>query len=185
MRLVVGMTGATGAIYGVRLLQVLSQIDDVHVELVMSKWAEATIALETSFKTSEVKEWADVVHPVQNLSASISSGSYPIDAMVVVPCSMKTLASIRIGLADNLLTRAADVTIKERRRLILVPRETPLSPIHLENMLDLARMGVVMLPPMPAFYSHIRTIEELIDNTIARILDHLSIPHTLGTRWGM
>lgn len=184
MRLVVGMSGATGAIYGIRLLQVLSQMRDVETHLVMSKWAEVTTSLETTYSVKDVRKLADAVYLGDQLTAPISSGSFPVDAMVVVPCSMKAVASIRMGLSDNLLTRAADVTIKEQRKLILVPRETPLSQIHLENMLGLARMGAVILPPMPAFYLPLRSIDDVVDHTVARILDQLKIPHALVERWG-
>ncbi len=185
MRLIIGMSGATGAVYGVRLLQILSQMDHIQTELVISRWAEATIALETPFAAGEVRKMATRAHSYQNLAAPISSGSFPVDGMVVIPCSMKTLASIRLGLADNLLTRAADVTIKEHRRLVLVARETPLSEIHLENMLTLARMGVVILPPMPAFYNRAQTVEDLVDHTVARVLDQMGIAHQIGQRWGV
>ena len=184
MRVIVGISGATGAIYGVRLLQVLRSVQDVETHLVISRWAESTIQLETPFKPADVKAMASVVHSCDNQAASISSGSFPVDAMVIVPCSMKTLAAVRHGFADNLLARAADVTLKEGRKLIMVPRESPLSQIHLENMLALARMGVTMLPPMPAFYSGETTVQELVDHTVGRILDQLRIPHSLTRRWG-
>ena len=184
MRVIVGMSGATGAIYGVRLLQVLRSVQDVETHLVISRWAESTILLETPFKPADVKAMASVVHSYDNQAASISSGSFLVDAMVIVPCSMKTLAAVRHGFAENLLTRAADVTLKEGRKLIMVPRESPLSQIHLENMLALARMGVTMLPPMPAFYSGETTVQELVDHTVGRILDQLRIPHSLTRRWG-
>ncbi len=184
MRVIVGMSGATGAIYGVRLLQVLRSAQDVETHLVISRWAESTILLETPFKPADVKAMASVVHSYDNQAASISSGSFLVDAMVIVPCSMKTLAAVRHGFAENLLTRAADVTLKEGRKLIMVPRESPLSQIHLENMLALARMGVTMLPPMPAFYSGETTVQDLVDHTVGRILDQLQIPHSLARRWG-
>lgn len=183
MRVILGISGATGSIYGIRLLEVLRDTADVEVHLVLSKWAEATICLETPYKIEEIKSWAKVAYPVTNQAAAISSGSFPVDAMVVAPCSMHSLAAIRMGLSDNLLTRAADVTLKEGRKLVLVPRESPLSAIHLENMLALSRLGVVMLPPMPAFYHKVETVEDLIDHTVARILDHLHIDHQLSERW--
>jgi 4-hydroxy-3-polyprenylbenzoate decarboxylase len=178
------MSGATGAIYGVRLLEVLSSMPDVETHLVVSRWAESTILLETPYKPADVKALADVVHPYENQAAPISSGSFVVQAMVVVPCSMKTLAAIRHGFADNLLARAADVTLKEGRKLILVPRESPLSQVHLENMLGLARMGVTILPPMPAFYSGETTIQDIVDHTVGRILDQLGLEHALTRRWG-
>ena len=183
VQLILGITGATGSIYGIRLLEVLRDREDVQVHLVLSKWAEATIRMETAYTPEQLKEWAEVSYAVTNQAAAISSGSFPVDAMVVVPCSMHSLASIRMGLSDNLLTRAADVTIKEGRKLILVPRESPLSAIHLENMLTLARLGVVMIPPMPGFYHQVDTVQDLVDHTVARILDHLGIDHALSRRW--
>lgn len=178
------MTGATGAIYGIRLLEALHAHENIEVHLVLTRWAEATIAIETPYKCDAVKALADHTHAINNQAASISSGSFIVDAMVVVPCSMKSIAAIRTGMTDNLLIRAADVTIKENRKLILVPRETPLNQIHLENMLFLSRMGVEMIPPMPAFYNHPSTVDDIIDHTTARILDHLGIHHSVGSRWG-
>lgn len=184
MRIVVGISGASGAVYGVRLLEVLGSHPDVETHLVLSKWAESTIILETPYKPNDVKAMASVVHAYENQAAPISSGSFLVDAMVIVPCSMKTLAAVRYGLADNLLARAADVTMKEGRKLILVPRESPLSQVHLENMLGLARMGVVILPPMPAFYHEPSTMHDIVDHTVGRILDQLGIEHMLTRRWG-
>lgn len=181
-RLIVAMTGATGAIYGVRLLEALRDLD-VETHLILSKWAERTIEHETPLSVAQVKALASVVHPLQNQGASISSGSFVTDGMVVVPCSMKTLACIAHGISDNLIHRAADVILKERRRLVLVPREAPLSEIHLENMLRLARMGVVILPPMPAFYNHPQTIDDLVRHSVARILDHFDLRTDLTRRW--
>lgn len=183
MKLVIGMTGATGAIYGIRLLQALREVD-IETHVVLTKWAQATIKLETPYSVADVKALATRVYPIGNQAAAIASGSFLIDGMVVVPCSMKTLASIRVGLSDNLLTRAADVMLKERRRLVLVPREAPLSELHLENMLFLARMGAIILPPMPAFYSLPQSIDDLVNHTIARILDQFGIEHHLSPRWG-
>jgi 4-hydroxy-3-polyprenylbenzoate decarboxylase len=182
MRLVIGMTGASGAIYGIRLLEAL-QAAKVETHLILSKWAQATITIETTYSISAVKALATWTHPVDNQAAAIASGSFLTAGMAIVPCSMRTLAAIRAGLADNLLTRAADVAIKERRRLVLVPRETPLSEIHLENMLVLTRMGVVMLPPMPAFYLAPQSIEDLVQHTVARILDQFGIENQISPRW--
>jgi len=180
--LVVAMTGATGAIMGVRLLEVLKDLG-IPTELVMSEWAQKTISLETGRTPSEVAALAGVVHPSRNLGASISSGSYQTAGMVVVPCSMKTLASIAAGSGGTLIDRAADVTIKERRPLVLVARETPLSPIHLENMLKLSRIGVVVMPPVPAFYNHPTTIEDAVDHIVGRVLDQIGIESGLVRRW--
>lgn len=183
MKLVIGMTGATGAIYGIRLLEALREAG-VETHVVLTKWAQATIRLETSWSVAEVKALATHAYPLDNQAAAIASGSFLTDGMVVVPCSMKTLASIRIGLSDNLLTRAADVMLKEHRKLVLVPREAPLSELHLENMLFLARVGAIILPPMPAFYSLPQSVDDLVNHTIARILDQFGIAHHLSPRWG-
>ena len=182
MRIVVAITGATGAIYGIRLLQAL-RLAGITTELIVSKWARVTIEQETDFSYAEVAAMADVVHASGDVSASISSGSARIDAMVVCPCSMKTLAGIRSGYSDNLVLRAADVTLKERRKLVLVARESPLSEIHLENMLGLCRMGVVILPPMPAFYNRPHSIDDIVTHTVARMLDALGVEHELSKRW--
>ncbi|MGW7425926.1 non-oxidative hydroxyarylic acid decarboxylases subunit B [Streptomyces sp. NPDC054813] len=183
MRLIVGMTGATGAPFGVRLLQALKQLPEVETHLVLSRWARTTVELETGFSAREVGALADVVHGPEDQGATISSGSFRTDGMVVVPCSMKTLAGIRAGYADGLVGRAADVVLKERRKLVLVPRETPLSDIHLENMLALSRMGVRMVPPMPAFYNHPRSVDDIVDHVTARILDQFDLPFPAARRW--
>src|SRR6201991_4355332 len=153
-RIVVGMTGATGAALGIELLRRLQQCPDIETHLVMSRWARATVHLETELSSRDVEGLADVVHSWDEQAATISSGSFRVEGMVIAPCSMKTLAAIRMGYADGLVARAADVTLKERRRLVLVPRETPLSEIHLDDMLTVARMGAIVMPPMPAFYNH-------------------------------
>ncbi|MDW4897257.1 non-oxidative hydroxyarylic acid decarboxylases subunit B [Streptomyces californicus] len=183
MRLIVGMTGATGAILGVRLLERLAADPAVETHLVLSRWARATIELETGRTARDVAELADVVHNAEDQGAAISSGSFRTDGMVVVPCSMKTLAGIRTGYAEGLVSRAADVVLKENRPLVLVPRETPLSHIHLENMLTLARMGVRIVPPMPAFYNHPRTTDDIVDHIVARILDQFDIEVPSARRW--
>ncbi|MER7011564.1 non-oxidative hydroxyarylic acid decarboxylases subunit B [Saccharopolyspora sp. NPDC000359] len=183
MRLVVGMTGATGAPLGVRLLERLREMPEVETHLVLSRWARATAELETGLGTKAIGKLADVVHHPDDQGASISSGSYHTDGMVIVPCSMKTLAGIRAGYADGLVARAADVTIKERRPLVVVPRETPLSEIHLENMLALARMGVRIVPPMPAFYNNPTSIDDFVEHITARVLDQLDLPARAAQRW--
>ncbi|HVQ98530.1 MAG TPA: non-oxidative hydroxyarylic acid decarboxylases subunit B [Mycobacterium sp.] len=182
-RLVVGMTGATGALLGVELLRRLQQCPDVQSHLVLSRWARATIHLETELSARDVESLADVVYSWDDQSAAISSGSYRVEGMVVVPCSMKTLAAIRTGYADGLIARAADVTLKEHRRLVLVPRETPLSEIHLDNMLALARMGASILPPMPAFYNHPASVGDIVDHIVTRILDQFDIESPTAKRW--
>lgn len=183
MRLIVGMTGATGAVFGVRLLEQLAALAEVETHLVLSRWARATIELETGLAVSDVTALADVTYAPQDQGAAISSGSFRTDGMVVVPCSMKTLAGVRAGYADGLLGRAADVVLKERRPLVLVPRETPLSEIHLENMLELARKGVRLVPPMPAFYNHPRSVDDLVDHVVTRILDQFGLPAPAARRW--
>jgi flavin prenyltransferase len=183
MRIIVAMTGATGAIFGVRLLQRLRDIDTVDTHLIMSKWARLNINAETPYTPAQVEALADVVYAEGDQSAAISSGSFRVDAMVVAPCSMRTLAAIRHGLADNLITRAADVILKERRTLCLMPRETPLSAIHLENMLELARLGAGICPPMPAFYNHPDTVEDVVDHIAVRLLDQLGLDIDYPQRW--
>ena len=182
MKIIVGITGATGAIFGIRLLEILKQAG-VETHLVMSQWAAATIQTETSYTVTEVEELADYHYSYQDLGARISSGSFPIDGMIVAPCSMKTLATIRMGLADNLITRAADVILKERKKLLLMTRETPLNDIHLENMLALSRMGTIILPPMPAFYNHPQNIDDLVNHIVYRTIDQFGIYLPGAKRW--
>ncbi|WP_326690537.1 MULTISPECIES: non-oxidative hydroxyarylic acid decarboxylases subunit B [unclassified Streptomyces] len=183
MRLIVGMTGATGAVFGVRLLELLAELPGVETHLVLSRWARTTVELETGRSAREVAALADVLHGPEDQGATISSGSFRTDGMVIAPCSMKTLAGIRAGYADGLVARAADVVLKEHRRLVLVPRETPLSEIHLENMLALARMGARIVPPMPAFYNHPATVEDIVDHLVARVLDQFELPAPAARRW--
>ena len=181
-RLIVGMTGSTGAIFGVRFLQALKQAD-VESHLVISKWAQRTIEHETNHTIEQVKAMASVVHSSGDMGATISSGSFITEGMIVIPCSMRTLAGIANGYGEHLVHRSADVVLKERRKLVLVVRETPLSQVHLENMLKLARMGVVMLPPMPAFYNHPQTVDDVVDHIVARALDQFGIPAAFAKRW--
>jgi len=181
--IVVAMTGATGAVYGVRMLEVLRDLG-VRTELIVSDWAETNLRLETGRSVQEIRELATVTYSATNQAAPISSGSYRVDAMAIVPCSMKTLAAIASGYADNLIHRAADVMLKEKKTLILAPRETPLNAIHLRNMLELARLGVTIMPPMPAFYNKPQTIQDLIDHFVARVLDQLGYETDLAKRWG-
>jgi flavin prenyltransferase len=182
-RIVVGMTGATGAVLGVELLRRLQQCPDVETHLVLSRWARATVHLETELSARDVEALADVAYSWDEQAAAISSGSFRAEGMVVAPCSMKTLAAIRTGYADGLVARAADVTLKEHRRLVLVPRETPLSEIHLDNMLALARMGTRIVPPMPAFYNHPATVSDVVDHIVTRILDQFDIESPAAKRW--
>ncbi|MEE1790346.1 UbiX family flavin prenyltransferase [Streptomyces sp. BE308] len=186
MRIVVGVTGATGAPIALRLLEVLREVPEVETHLVLSTWARSTIEVETSRTSRQFAELADVSHKFGEQGATISSGSYPVAGMVIVPCSMKTLAAVRHGFADNLIARAADVTLKERRPLVLVPRETPLNEIHLENMLALSRMGARIVPPMPAFYDIPRGIGDIVDHIVMRILDQFQLPAPtadIAERW--
>ena len=182
-RLVVGITGATGAVYGIRLLQALQETD-VETHLVVSDWALKTIAVETSYRPAEVLELADRTYRPDNQAAAISSGSFLTDGMIVAPCSVKSLAAIANGYADNLIARAADVTMKEQRKLVLLVRESPLNAIHLENMLKLARAGVVIAPPVPAFYASLSSLDAMVDHTVGRLLDQFRIEHSLTRRWG-
>jgi len=182
MKIIVGMTGATGAIFGIRLLENLKDTK-VETHLVMSQWAEATIESETSFKVKDVEKLADYHYSYKDLGARISSGSFLVDGMIVAPCSMKTLATIRMGLADNLITRAADVILKERKKLLLLTRETPLNDIHLENMLALSRMGTMIFPPMPAFYNHPESLDDMINHIVYRAIDQFGIELPGAKRW--
>jgi len=181
-RLIVGITGATGTIFGIRLLEMLRDTD-VETHLVLSRWAARTLAHETSYTAEQVEALATRVYPLTDQGAPISSGSFLTLGMVVVPCSMRTLAAVAHGLGDNLIHRAADVILKERRRLVLAVREAPLSDIHLENMLKLSRMGVVICPPMPAFYNKPESLDDLVNYSVARLLDQLDIHLDVRNRW--
>lgn len=182
MRLVVALTGATGTVLGVRLLQTLSALD-VETHLVLSRWARATLAQETEWSARDLGAMAAAAHRPDDQGAAIASGSFRADGMVVAPCSMKTLAGIRTGYSDGLIARAADVTLKERRTLVLVARETPLSAVHLENMLALTRMGAVVMPPVPAFYHRPHTLEDVVDHLVGRILDQFGLEMPAAPRW--
>ncbi|MEK6405758.1 MAG: UbiX family flavin prenyltransferase [Acidobacteriota bacterium] len=181
-KLIVGISGATGTIFGVRLLQML-QGSGIETHLVMSKWGIRTLLHETPYTVEEVQLMAGCYYPGGDQGAAISSGSFLTKGMVVAPCSMRTLAAIAHGHGDNLLHRAADVILKERRKLVLVVRETPINDIHLENMLKLSRMGVVIIPPVPAFYNHPRTIDDIINHIVVRILDQFEIHLDAANRW--
>lgn len=183
-RIVVGITGASGTIYGVRLLEILKANPNVETHLVLSKWAKANLAIELpNYTPKRVKALADVTYSENNMGAAIASGSFQHDGMVVVPASMKSVAAMATGLGDNLIGRAADVTLKERRPLIVVPRETPFSQLHLRNLLTLAEMGVAIVPPIPAFYNHPQTIQDLVDHTVMKLLDQLHLENDLVPRW--
>ncbi|MEM2738325.1 MAG: UbiX family flavin prenyltransferase [Candidatus Bathyarchaeia archaeon] len=182
MRLIVGLSGASGIAYGIRLLQVLRN-KNITTDLILTETASKIIELETPMKVTDVVNLATYVHDIKNLAAPIASGGLRINGMVIIPCSMKTLAGIAHGYTDNLLLRAADVILKEKRPLIIVPRETPLNVLHLENMLKLAKIGVVILPAMPAFYHKPKTIGDLIDHIVGKVLDALQIEHELYEKW--
>lgn len=184
-KLIVGISGASGAIYGVRLLQVLRGVEGVESHLVMSQAARQTLALETSLNLRDVQALADVVHDARDIAATISSGSFKTLGMVILPCSIKTLSGIVNSYSDGLLTRAADVVLKERRPLVLCVRETPLHLGHLRLMTQAAEMGAVIMPPVPAFYHHPQSVEDIIDQTVNRVVDQFGIelPQDLFTRW--
>ncbi len=182
-KIVVGISGASGSIYGIDLLEKLSKVTNVETHLVMSNWAKENIKLETNYSVAEVENLADFVYDNQNLGAAIASGSFRVDSMVIAPASMKTVAGISIGFDEDLIMRAASVMLKEQRKLILVPRETPLSPIHLENLTKLAKLGVHIIPPIPSFYDHPKTIQDIIDHQTMKVLDSLEIKNKVGERW--
>jgi 4-hydroxy-3-polyprenylbenzoate decarboxylase len=182
-KLIVGISGATGAIYGIRLLEVLSR-SKVETHLIITEAAENTIRMETDWKIDDVKSLAKVSYDMKNLGADVSSGSFLSEGMVIIPCSIKSLSGIANSFNENLLIRAADVTLKERRKLVLVVRETPLHLGHLELMHQASRIGATLLPPVPAFYFHPKTIDDLINHTIGKVLDLFGLNHHLFSRWG-
>ena len=181
-KLIVAITGATGTIFGVRLLELL-QGSEVETHLVLSKWARRTLTYETQYTMEQVQEMATEVYPLHDQGAAISSGSFVTSGMVVIPCSMRTLSAIAQGAGDNLIHRAADVVLKERRKLVLVARESPLNQIHLGNMLKLAQMGTVILPPVPAFYNHPKDIDDIVNHIAGRVLDQFEIHLDVVNRW--
>jgi len=192
-RIVIAITGATGAVYGVRLLQTLRALNApqgtsgetrrIETHLVISDAAVLTLHEETGLSRREVEALADVHHKSHNVGATIASGSYQTDAMVIAPCSMKTLAAVAHGLSDNLIARAADVVLKERRRLILMVRETPFNLAHLRNMTAVTEMGGIVFPPLPSFYHKPQTIDDIVDHTVARVIDLLGIEQAGAPRW--
>jgi 4-hydroxy-3-polyprenylbenzoate decarboxylase len=182
-RFVVAITGATGAVYGVRLLEHLRAMPGVETHLVISDAATLTLHQETGLQRRDLELLSHVVHKTREIGASIASGSFTTDGMVIAPCSMKTLAAVAHGLSDNLITRAADVILKERRRLILMVRETPFNLAHLRNMTAVTEMGGIVFPPLPSFYNRPATIEEMVDHSIARVLDLLGVENGLAPRW--
>ena len=176
-RLTVAITGASGSVYGVRLLEAMRSVEGWSTDLVLSASALVTMAQELDRTREDVEALATRVHHVRDIGATISSGSYPSEGMVIAPCSMKTLAAIAHGFGDNLVTRAADVVLKERRRLVLLPRETPLNLAHLRNMVAVTEMGAIVCPPVPAFYNRPQTLEQMVDHTVGRVLDLFGIEH--------
>lgn len=182
-RLIVGLSGASGVIYGIRLLEVLKSVDVVETHLVLSNGAKLNISLETDWQLRDVEALADTVHSDQNLAASISSGSFQTDGMAVVPCSMKTLSGIVNSYSDNLVVRAADVVLKEHRRLVLLPREMPLHVGHCRLLYQAAKMGAVIAPPMPAFYNDPQTVDDIINHSVGRVLDLFGIDSGIVKRW--
>ena len=181
-RIVVGISGASGAIYGIRLLQVLKELN-VETHLVLTPPAKVTITAETDFRVSDVEKLATKVYRYNDISAAIASGSFQVEAMVIIPCSMHTLGALASGFAENLLLRAAEVTLKERRPLIVVPRETPMTLIHIENMERIARAGASVVPAMPAFYERPKTLDDIINHLVGKVLDLLGIENKLFSRW--
>jgi 4-hydroxy-3-polyprenylbenzoate decarboxylase len=183
VRIIVGITGASGAIYGLRLLERLRNRQGAEIHLVVTRSGEKTLYLETGRMAADVKKLSDFSYPVEDISCRLASGSYPTDAMVISPCSIHTMSAIANGISSNLLVRAADVTLKERRKLILLVRESPLHVGHLRNMTALAEMGAIIAPPVPGFYHHPQTVMDIVDHTIDRVLDLIGIPDAQVRRW--
>jgi polyprenyl P-hydroxybenzoate/phenylacrylic acid decarboxylase-like protein len=183
-RLIIAMTGATGAIYGVRMLQILQPLDDWESHLIISSSGVVNLKYELNMKRAELAALADVMHGINDIAASIASGSFKTEGMIIAPCSMKTLAAIAHGFGDNLISRGADVVLKERRRLVVMPRETPLHLVHIRNMATVTEMGGIMYPPMPAFYNKSNSIAAMVDETVGRVLDFFGVPvEGLYTPW--
>jgi 4-hydroxy-3-polyprenylbenzoate decarboxylase len=177
-----GITGASGAIYGLQLLQQLRR-DDVEIHLILTRSGEKTLFLETGKAVAEIRKMADFSYPVEDISSRLASGSFPISAMVVAPCSIHTMSAIAHGISSNLVVRAADVTLKERRKLILMVRETPLHLGHLRNLVTLAEMGAIIVPPIPAFYTHPESVMDIVNHSVERVLDLLGLPAADARRW--
>jgi len=183
-RIIVAISGASGVIYGVRLLEVLKEMAEIETHLILSRGARTTMELETSMTPEQAEALADKAHAPEDLAAPLSSGSFKTEGMIVAPCSMKSLSMIALSLNDNLLIRAADVTLKERRKLVVIPRETPLHLGHLRAMTAITELGGVILPPVPSFYHRPRTIDDIINQTVGKALDQFGISHELFDRWG-
>ncbi len=182
-RIVVAISGASGAVYGVRLLQMLRDIPGVQTHLTVSDAGWLNLRHELDLGPEDLKPLAHAIYPVADVGAAIASGSFRADAMAIAPCSMRALAAVAHGLADNLITRAADVMLKERRRLVLLARETPLNLAHLRNMVSVTEMGAIVFPPVPAFYQRPRTVDDIVDHTVSRLVDLLDLPNPLAPRW--
>ena len=183
MKIVVGITGASGAIYGVRLLERLRARPGVEIHLVLTRSGEKTLFLETGQAAADVKKLADFWYPLEDIGCRLASGSYPTDAVVIAPCSVHTMSAIANGISSNLLVRAADVALKEKRKLILLVRESPLHLGHLRNMTSLSEMGAIIAPPIPGFYNHPKTVMDIVDHSVDRVLDLIGIPDAQGRRW--
>ena len=184
MDMIIGVTGASGTIYAVKLLEALKKTESVTTHVIFSDYARVNLEIETGYTIEDVLSMADHSYDNRDLAACISSGSYPAEGVIILPCSMKTLSGIANGYADNLITRVCDVALKERRRLVICPRETPLNTIHLKHMYELSQMGAVIAPPMPAFYNHPETVEDIVNHQIMKILDQFRIPFEGAKRWG-
>ncbi|MBI4193979.1 MAG: UbiX family flavin prenyltransferase [Betaproteobacteria bacterium] len=182
-RLIVAITGATGSIYGLRMLELLRRTGGWETHLIVSDAGALNAWQDRGLARKDINALADVVHNVRDIGASIASGSFVTQGMVIAPCSMKTLAAVAHGFSDNLVTRAADVVLKERRRLVLLPREAPLHLVHLRNMATVTEMGGIVFPPVPAFYSHARTIDDIVNHTVGRVLDLFDVAHDSIKRW--
>ena len=182
-RIIIGISGASGVIYGIRMLEILKDIPDIETHLVITSGAKLNISLETDFEIKDIKGLANVVHNNRNLAASIASGSFQTEAMIVIPCSMRTLSGIATSYASNLIVRAADVVLKEKRKLIVVPRETPLHAGHCELLYKVSLMGAYIVPPNPAFYNHPESIDDIINHTVGRILDLIELDPEIVQRW--
>lgn len=182
-KLIVAITGATGVIYAVRLLQALRELPNLESHLLISEAGVLNLHQELDLNRKDVEALADVVHNIRDIGASIASGSFQSDGMIIAPCSMRTLAAVAHGLSDNLITRAADVVLKERRRLVLMVRETPFNLAHLRNMTAVTEMGGIIFPPLPGFYHKPQSIQEMVDHTVGRVLDLFAVPHQLAPRW--
>lgn len=183
MRIVVCITGATGVIYGIKFLETLKQYDNVITHLIISEYGKENIKIETNYSLEYIYSLVNYVHENSNLAACVSSGSFEYDAVVIIPCSMKTLSSVASGYSENLISRVSDVSLKERRKLIICPRESPLNSLHIENMLKLSNMGAYIIPPMPAFYNKPKTIDDIIDHHIMKLLDKIGIENKKSKRW--